>query len=168
MVFGIAISRERSYLISMPFLLTYIDRRIAKFSRQQNPDWPIQISRSPALSKDISTIKGSNGIHWSGIREKRLNFQGIKETCYPLCPSSPLPPLPPLPRLLVEHCTGITRITDVWVPFKPECFLAFILQLLKLCVYLQWSIIPSWAPLSPWKFWPETVGGNVWSPSNFG
>ena len=39
-----AISSDKSCLISMLLLLTYIDVRIAKFSCLPNPDWSIQMS----------------------------------------------------------------------------------------------------------------------------
>ena len=48
-----AIFKEKSYLlISMPFLLTKIDFKTVKFSRQLNPNWPIQISRAPAVCNE--------------------------------------------------------------------------------------------------------------------
>ena len=42
-----AISNEKSCLISMRFLSTYIDVRTVNFSHLLNPDWSIQISRAP-------------------------------------------------------------------------------------------------------------------------
>ena len=44
-----AISSEKRCLISMPFLLTYIDLRAVKFSRLLNPEWSIQMSPAPAV-----------------------------------------------------------------------------------------------------------------------
>ena len=62
MVFGIlhlfswivnAIFKEKSNpLISMPFLLTNIDFKTVKFSRQLNPTWAIQIYRAPAVCNE--------------------------------------------------------------------------------------------------------------------
>ena len=46
------ISSEKSCLISMPFLLTYIDVSTVKFSHLLNPDWSIQIFRTPAVWKE--------------------------------------------------------------------------------------------------------------------
>ena len=47
-----AISSEKRLLISMPFLLTFIDVRKVKIFRLLNPNWLIQISRAAAACKD--------------------------------------------------------------------------------------------------------------------
>ena len=45
---------EKSFRISMPFLLTYVNFKEKSSSRLQlNPDWSIQISVEPVVSKSI-------------------------------------------------------------------------------------------------------------------
>ena len=46
-----AISCKKSCLISMTFLLTYIDVRTVKFFPPAESDWSVQISRAPAVCK---------------------------------------------------------------------------------------------------------------------
>ena len=46
-------SSEKSFLISMSFLLTYIDVRTGQlFFRLLIPEWSFQISGAPAVCKD--------------------------------------------------------------------------------------------------------------------
>ena len=75
-MFNNAISGEKSCLISLPFLLTYVEIRTIAFSRLLNADWSIEISGESALCK-ANTSSSSDVESLQSVEKGEDSFNSI-------------------------------------------------------------------------------------------